>query len=310
MVGLGDIARKAYLPTLAVRDDIRLHLVTRDSAVREALGRRWRIADLHADIDAALASGPFDAAFVHAATQAHPALVERLIAARVPVFVDKPLADRYDAAARLAEQADRAGVPLFVGFNRRYAPPYADLRDRPRSLLRMDKHRRGPPHPARRTVFDDFIHVVDTMRFLSPVPVEVAAIETVMRGDGLEAVLLVLTGAGFVATGAMHRDGGLDEERLEIIGDGVGTVVRDLADTIESRGAERRTRRCDWTPVTRQRGFDAMCDAFLAIAAAGRPCPLEDMLETHRLCELIVARAEHSASMVTPYLNRSPASWV
>ena len=294
MVGMGDIARKAYLPVLATRSGLELHLVTRDRAVREELGRNWRIANLHENVDAALGAARFDAAFVHAATEAHPTLTERLIAARVPVFVDKPLSDSYDTAARLAEQADSADVPLFVGFNRRYAPVYAALRERPRTLLRMEKHRHGLLHPPRRTVFDDFIHVVDTLRFLLPGPSEVASVETLTRAGRLELVTLILAGSESVASGAMHRDGGLDEERLDVIGAGVRTTVLDMADVIDARGAERRARRGDWVPVTRQRGFEAMCDAFIATAATGRPCPLDDMLETHRICELIVARAERA----------------
>ena len=295
MVGLGDIARKAYLPTLAARADLRLHLVSRNAAVLSELGRAWRIADLHADIDAALGAATFDAAFVHAATDAHPALVERLLAARVPVFVDKPLADTYAAAARLAERADHAGVPLFVGFNRRYAPVYADLRGRSASFLRMEKHRRGPLHPPRRTVFDDFIHVVDTMRFLSPPSAEVADIRAIVRAEGLEFVTLTLAAPDFIAIGAMHRAGGLDEERLDLLGGGRRTTVADMADVVEAQGAESRRRRGDWTSVTRQRGFEAMCDAFLTAAADGRPMPNGNMLETHRLCELIVERIERQA---------------
>lgn len=295
MVGLGDIARKAYLPTLASRAGLEIHLVTRDRVVREDLARSWRIADHHMDVDTALAAARFDAAFVHATTEAHPMLVERLLAARVPVFVDKPLADTYAEAARLAELATRADVPLFVGFNRRYAPVYAALRDRPRTMVQMTKHRRGPLHPPRRTVFDDFIHVVDTLRFLSPGPVEPVAIETIVRAGGLEAVALVLTGSALLTTGSMHRASGLDEEQLDVVGGGTRTTIRDMADTIHADGVEQRTRRGDWTSVQRQRGFEAMCDAFLDIVASGAPCPIEDMLETHRLCELIVARAERVA---------------
>lgn len=294
MIGLGDIARKAYLPVLGTRAGLELHLVTRSRAVREELGRGWRVAGLHADVNAALAATPFDAAFVHAATEAHPALVGRLLDTRVPVFVDKPLADSHAEAVRLADLAGRAGVPLFVGFNRRYAPCYTALRDRPRTLVQMEKHRRGPLHPPRRTVFDDFIHVVDTVRFLSPGPTEVSAIETVGHADGLEAITLMLTGPGFIASGSMHRASGLDEERLEVIGGGARTTVRNMAETVHSEGAERSTRRGDWTSVERQRGFEAMCDAFLGHVASGRPCPLDDMLETHRICEMIVARAGRS----------------
>lgn len=291
MVGLGDIARKAYLPVLATRPDIELHLVTRDGAVLRDLGARWRIDRLHPSIDAALRAARFNAAFVHAATAAHPALVAGLLAAGVPVLVDKPLADDLPTAERLAGLAARAGVPLFVGFNRRHAPAYAGLLGSPRTAVRMTKDRRGPLHPPRRTVFDDFIHVVDTIRFLAPVPVRVAAIETVTRDGLLESALLLLSGDGFHATGAMHRQAGGDEERVEVIGGGAAVSVRNLGDARLTDGADRRERRGDWTPVADQRGFTAMCDAFLRAVREGTAVPLDDMLETHRICEAVVHHA-------------------
>ena len=79
MAGLGDIARKAYLPVLAATPGIDLHLATRNRGVLAALGATYRIAHLHDSLDAALASTRFDAAFVHSATPAHPAMVEALL---------------------------------------------------------------------------------------------------------------------------------------------------------------------------------------------------------------------------------------
>ena len=300
MVGLGDIARKAYLPVLATRPDVELHLVTRDAGVLAELGERWRIAGRHADMASALATTCFDAAFIHAATSAHPTLVAQALEAGLGVLVDKPLADNLSEAARLVEIAKGARVPLMVGFNRRYAPAYAALRDRPRSLVQMTKNRKRLLHPARRTVFDDFIHVVDTLRFLAPVPVEVAGVETVMRDGLLEAVLLTLRSfgagasldAGFRATGAMHRNAGLDREQVDAMGGGSTLSVRDMADVVDEDGAECRVRRGDWTSVERQRGFTGLCDAFLDAIRSGATMAMDDMLETHRICEAIVFQAE------------------
>lgn len=72
-IGLGDIAQKAYLPVLTTRPGIELHLQTRNPDTLGLVGDTHHVpaARRHTDLDALLAEG-LDAAFVHAATVAHP----------------------------------------------------------------------------------------------------------------------------------------------------------------------------------------------------------------------------------------------
>ena len=291
IVGLGDIARKAYLPVLTALPELEVHLATRNRAVLDLIGAEYRIEHRYTSLVDALASASFDAAFVHAATSAHPAMVEALLARGIPVLVDKPLADNLDDAARLIDLAVRSNTLLAVGFNRRFAPDYAALRDLPRSLVLMQKHRRASPDEARRVIFDDFIHVADTLRWLAPAAIERQHIETVNRGGLLESVTVALAGEGYHAIGTMHRGSGLDEERLDILGGDARRSVINLAERVDVDGGVSRTRRGDWTPVGRQRGFEAMCADFLIGVREGRQVAAEDLLATHELCERIVVQA-------------------
>lgn len=291
VTGLGDIARKAYLPVLAARPDLELHLATRNPQALRDLGAAFRIPHRHASVADALAATTFDAAFVHAATDAHPPLVETLLDRGIATFVDKPLADDLAQAERLVALAERRKTLLTVGFNRRFAPDYAALRGRGASLIVMEKHRHRQPDLPRRVVFDDFIHVVDTLLFLAPAPVAHRTIATQVDGGLLTAITLMLAGDGYTAIGTMHRDSGLDEERLDVIGTGERHSVRDIAERVHAAGAQTRHRRGDWTSVGRQRGFDAMCDDFLHAVRTGRPTRSDDILATHALCEAVVADA-------------------
>lgn len=290
LVGLGDIARKAYLPVLASRADLEVHLCARNPAALSEIGDAYRLPGRHVGLDSLLAARP-DAAFVHAATAAHEELVERLLAAGVHVYVDKPLADTYTAAERLVERARRAKKSLLVGFNRRHAPAYVALRERPRHLLLMQKNRIDMPADPRQVVFDDFIHVVDTLRFLAPE--EAAQIDIGARVvDGLlHHVTLHLSGRGWTAFGSMNRVSGSTEEVVEVMGDGSKRLVRNLADVVDHRESEVVMRRGDWTPVARQRGIEQICDVFLTAIRGGQVLDAEDALATHALCERIVAAA-------------------
>jgi virulence factor len=93
----------------------------------------------------------------------------------------------------------------------------------------------------------------------------------------------------------MHRNSGADEEVLEVLGEGHKHRVVNLADVerYQPSGA-LVTRRGDWTPVPSQRGFAAMCAAFLDAVARGRIVSARDALRTHEFCETVVQRAEAS----------------
>lgn len=292
VVGLGDVAHKAYLPVLAAVPDIDLHLVTRNRERLDRVGDAYRIANRHHALDELL-QHPIAAAFVHAATDAHGPIVERLLGAGVDVYVDKPLADNLPDCARLVQLAASMDRSLMVGFNRRYAPAYAKLNCASRDLIVMEKHRRCLPAPPRKVVFDDFIHVVDTLRALLPGKVERTHMEVRLEGSDLHHVLLLLSGNGFTAMGTMSRMSGADEEVLEVIGGGAKHRIENMRDASEYSDDRRViTRGPDWRPATWVRGFDQICGHFLDAVRAGRRLDAADALRTHELCETITQHAE------------------
>ncbi|GAA2837084.1 Gfo/Idh/MocA family protein [Crossiella cryophila] len=291
VIGLGDIARKAYLPTITARVGLDLHLLTRNSGRLAEIADRYRVPEQRrfTELDALLAHG-IDAAFVHVPTSAHAVTVGRLLDAGVPTYVDKPLDDSLAGARELVERAERLGVPLMVGFNRRYVPAYAEAARGVRDLVVLQKNQDGGGGGVREVVFDDFIHVVDTLRFLAPGPVERVLVSGVVTGGVLEQVGLTLVGKGFSAIGLMHRRAGAKQERLEVSGGGVKVEVEDLGRVTRFAGG-RVTRSLEdgWAPVAWRRGIEQVCDAFLAgIRGDGGLPDLRDALRTHELCEQVV----------------------
>ncbi|MEU8144864.1 Gfo/Idh/MocA family oxidoreductase [Nonomuraea sp. NPDC048901] len=290
MIGLGDIAEKAYLPVLAAQPGLDLHLCTRNSKTLDRLGDTYRIAARSTSVDDVIKSG-VEVAFVHAATGAHREIVEPLLDAGAHVYVDKPIADNLadcEALVRLAKAKRRS---LMVGFNRRYAPGYTGLLALPRHLIVLAKNRETYPDVPRRAIFDDFIHVVDTLRFLAPGEVTGTRIRTRVQDGRIEHIVLELSGDGFTAIGLMNRVSGATEETCEVMGDGVKRRVVNLGDVIDYAGGETLTRRPDWVPVARQRGIERICLEFLAAVRDGRTISADDALISHAICEDIVANA-------------------
>ncbi|MER5442707.1 Gfo/Idh/MocA family oxidoreductase [Streptomyces sp. NPDC002790] len=289
VIGLGDIAKKAYLPVLGAQPALELHLQTRTPATLTEVADQLRVpaSQRHADLDALLAQG-LDAAFVHAPTVAHPEIVTRLLEAGVATYVDKPLAYELAESKRLVRLAEERCVSLAVGFNRRYAPGYAQCVEHPRELILMQKNRVGLPEEPRAMVLDDFIHVVDTLRFLVPGPVDDVTVRARVEGGLLEHVVLQLAGDGFTALGVMNRLSGSTEEILEVSGQDSKRQVLNLSDVVDHKGQPTVRRRGDWVPVARQRGIEQAVLGFLDAVRAGKVLSARDALATHELCEQVV----------------------
>ena len=299
IVGLGDIAQKAWLPVLLAQDGVEPVLVTRDERRLAELLSRHRVREGHRSVEQALERG-LDAAFVHTATVAHREVVTALLRAGVPTCVDKPLDTSGDGAAELVRLADEGRTSLLVAFNRRWAPAYRDVAGwADRDVVLLQKHRAGRPDEVRRVVFDDFIHVVDTLRFLLDGAdgsgrdgTDTVSVTARGDADGLRRVALQLTRGQRIAVGVMHRTAGLTEEVLEVVADGRRRRVVDLADVTDAVGASCTTRRDEWVPVGVQRGFAALAEHFLTSVRAGEVLDAADALATHRLCERVVRDVE------------------
>ncbi|MFI9151652.1 Gfo/Idh/MocA family protein [Streptomyces sp. NPDC053367] len=288
VIGLGSIAQKAYLPVLGALPDVDLRFMTRDPEKLARLGRAYRVRHLFTDLDAVIASG-VRAAFVHAPTEQHHAIVGRLLDAGVDVLVDKPLSYRLDESRRLVELARERGRSLMVGFNRRHAPAYLEALDGPRDLVVLQKDRRARTGDVRTVVLDDFIHLVDTLRMLAP---DGVALDTHGKvEDGLlHHVVLRATAPGFTGLAVMNRAGGSAGEVLQTAGADRRLDVVNLTDVIRHDGTPALHRGSDWEPVGRRRGFEGMCRRFLDAVRTGERLDAGDALVSHEWCEEVIGR--------------------
>jgi virulence factor len=293
LIGLGDIAQKAYLPVLAADPHVEPVLITRDPRRREELVRAWRVEAGFATLADALAAGArLDAAFVHAATEAHPSIAGELIEAGIPAFVDKPLALSAAESRDVVDAAQAAGVSMAVCFNRRFAPAYAEVARWPGlDTVVLTKNRHALPDAPRMFVFDDYVHVVDTLRFLvAPQPDEVDVVVRAGPDGSLARLAVTLRQGGRIGVGIMDRDSGQTIEMLEAMAPGRARRVTDLIDVVDrSDGAAHHRQPDNWASVSHQRGFVTMIGSLLDSVRAGEVLDGGDALVTHELCERILA---------------------
>ena len=291
LIGLGDIAQKAYLPVMSTKEGVELILCTRNKETLNKLSSMYNIKETAQTVDELIEKG-IDAAFVHAATKAHVEIAEKLLKNGINVYVDKPIGYTYEESKKVVDLAKENGKILMVGFNRRFAPMYKNLKTQglPSNII-LQKNRTFSPADAREFIFDDFIHVVDTLRFLLPGEIEDINMKKLEKNGLLYSVTIELTSKGCNAIGIMNRDSGINEEVLEFITSGHKWRVRDLNEMVHySDGHEEVIRFNDWDHVLYRRGFYQITDHFIdSVKEKREPTPSAyDSLITHEILEKIV----------------------
>lgn len=223
VIGLGGIAQKAYLPVLSHAENWTLAGgFSPNQQKAQAVCDSYRMA-CFSRIDE-LAS-QCDAVFVHTSTTSHYEVVGQLLAQGVHVYVDKPLAAELGQAEQLVEQAQKAGKVLMVGFNRRFAPLYRQLKENMQDAasLRMDKHRTNSvgPNDLRFTLLDDYLHVVDTALWLAGgnATLESGLLQINEADQMLYGEHHFLCGETLVTT-SMHRRAGTARESVQAVTEG------------------------------------------------------------------------------------------
>lgn len=141
VVGLGNIAQKAYLPILTKEENWSLAgAYSRSKIKREAICSKYRMNSFNS-LSSLIST--CDAVFVHSITESHYEVVNTLLSNGVDVYVDKPLASNLEDAEKLVECSEKKGRKLMVGFNRRFAPLYVRAKQMAKGTawINMEKHR-------------------------------------------------------------------------------------------------------------------------------------------------------------------------
>lgn len=295
IIGLGDIAKKAYLPVLSQKEGIELVLCTRNAATLNELARKYKIKESVQTVDELLQKN-ITAAFVSTATEAHFETAEKLLMNGIHVYIDKPISMNVKETKRIVNLSKESGKIAMVGFNRRYIPKVNELRNKGKaSLILMQKNRFASPDSIRRFVIEDFIHVVDTLRFLMNTTVLDVKVEYLKTGNMLDHLVIQLIGDGCTALGIMNRNGGVTEEIIEYNAGHDKYVVNSLVETTHFHNKEVSISKFgDWEPTLFKRGFYQLVDHFIECVEHNKtPAPsIEDSLLTHEICERIVTYIE------------------
>jgi virulence factor len=297
IVGIGVIAKKAYLPVLCVLPGIEIIPCTRNAETLKEVMSKYHLRSGMTDLKELIAEKP-DMIFLCSATKAHYEQSKLIIEAGIPLHIDKPVTLSYQETKDLVDLAQKHKTRVMVGFNRRYIPFVKEIASQGiPELVLFQKNRIIPQgDEIRNFIFDDYIHVIDTCLFLLGEP----AIRVEARGTFKEGRLtMVVThyhGQHAHAIGITNYDNGTVEEILEVMRPGEKKRVLQM-ESLETYNDDvmKVNTRSAWQPTLNKRGFEDMIGHFILAVKNDTPFdfPFEVSLTSHEVAEEIVRQLEN-----------------
>ena len=297
IVGLGNIASKVYLPLLCSHPAVEVAgLTSRSSTTVESYGEQYRVPNRFTDLGRLLELKP-KIVFVSSPTETHFEIVMECLKAGTNVYVDKPLSYDLAEAEEMTALAEEQGLLLTVGFNRRFAPRYREAREWMAEgggfeYATTHKNRTAASRaPVRETVYDDLIHLVDTLAWLG------GSAELGYYSHRVDDTSQLTTASGTllleqaVAQFWMQRTSGGSGESLELHGGGRSASITGLERGVfVAEGTEYTRQPGSWDSVAYKRGFVGMIDHVLESLADPKACEIgaKVVLPTHQLCEQLL----------------------
>lgn len=119
VVGAGSIGRR-HVGYVGRNKNCRLHAIVDPSEsareFAESLDIRW-----HSSLDSLFGGERPDGVIISTPNNLHYEHALRCVAERIPMLVEKPLADTLERGVRICEAAEAANVPVLVGHHRRHS---------------------------------------------------------------------------------------------------------------------------------------------------------------------------------------------
>jgi myo-inositol 2-dehydrogenase/D-chiro-inositol 1-dehydrogenase len=321
VAGVGRIGtmHATHLASLAAVDEVLLHdpVPGRAEQVASTIGKArpaGGVPDLLTESDGVLIATP---------TDTHPGLVRACLAAGRPALCEKPIAADLDEMTALVDEIEASGVPVLVGFQRRFDPAVVELRRRiatgelgPIYHVRATGFDANPPDlgylPTSGGIFRDLlIHDLDAVPWLVGEPVtEVYASGSVLvdrafaDADDVDNAVVLLRfagGAHAVLHAGRHDPLGYDH-RIEVLGGkdsvAVGLDPRTPLTSLEPDGPQVGPDAYPGFPERFRRAYLNEMRVFVDVLGgrADNPSPARDSLVSLRLAEA----CEHSRRTGAP----------
>jgi predicted dehydrogenase/threonine dehydrogenase-like Zn-dependent dehydrogenase len=316
LVGAGNLARWAHLPNLKETPGARLRAIYSASGSRgKSYALRFSAQYCTTDYDEILKDPEIHVVVIVSRNQLHASQALAALRAGKHVFVEKPMALTQEECRELSQAVEDTGKHLTVGFNRRFAPTYLNLRKQiaKRTGAVVLNCRVNSPGisgsywmadpAAGGAILGEACHFVDLMYWLlNSEPVEVSAyslptgkkdpigennlVAAFRFADGSIANLTYCTLGSRTSTG----------ERLEAYISGAGAAAEDFKHSILQTGVVHKS--SSWFA---RKGYEAQMRAFFTALQKGEPPTItvrDGVRATVACLRMLQSAREHAPSTI------------
>jgi predicted dehydrogenase/threonine dehydrogenase-like Zn-dependent dehydrogenase len=286
LIGASNIARWAHMPGIGKAPNVTLRAVCSTSGVRgKSYARRYGAAYCCTDYSDILKDPDVDIVLITTRHEHHAAQALAALKAGKHVFVEKPMALTEEECRMLWRAVQESGKQLAVGFNRRFAPCYTNLK---RSIAKrsgpavincrinspgMSGSFWGADPSTGGAILGEAVHFIDLMYWLldsEPVAVSAFSLPAGKREpigeNNLAASFRFADGSianfTYCTVGSKASQG----ERVEVFVSGGAASAEDFK-RVTVRGAQSRTRASFWP----QKGYEAQMKSFITRLRSGSP---------------------------------------
>lgn len=307
VIGLGDIARKAYLPVLSqlsnnnpnTLQNVELIFCSRNTNTLQHLSQQYRVKTLFQDYRK-LNKNNVDAVMIHSNTSSHPEIAHYFLQQGIATFVDKPLADNAADCEKLFELAVQNNTALYLGFNRRFIPLYNQhlvgiQQNKPQKALqslRWEKNRHNLPTDIRSFIFDDFIHCIDSVNIYGKSDLSAIDVTTQFgtNNENLTRIDVKWQQNGTILEASMNRTFGISQEVISANYENESYQFNSFVSGTHWKNNETLTiSLADWTPMLASKGFVDMINDWLQVIESGVMASevIDRNLNSHLLAEAL-----------------------
>jgi predicted dehydrogenase len=286
LVGAGNLAKWSHLPSLQKIAGAELRAVFSASGVRgKSYGKRFGAVYNTTEFEEILKDERVDVVLIASRHREHAEQTVAALHAGKHVFVEKPMAITEAECREIYRAVEESGKHLTVGFNRRYAPFYVEMKNllKNRTAPAAVNVRMNSPGMNSRTfwaaepehggaIIGEACHFIDLMSWLlNAEPVAVSAVS--MPSDVQEPI-----GENNIAASFRFDDGSIGNltyctvgsaatggELVEVFAPGVGASVEDFKKLIVKK-SHRKTK----SRMFAEKGYFAQMAEFVADLRSGK----------------------------------------